>query len=550
MHEHPQLAVLCVAEKGDESLASFSAYLKALRHVRLETAGQLPQDLAPYGVIISAGFALCSAHEKNLTDFVRAGGGWLAFAGSADKEPPGIFGVRFGPAGPEAEVRVMFSDKNNPLAVRLPDALYATGAFRPLEPVATDAETVLYADWHYTHQPVLITRREGSGSIACTTLVPGDTAALQQVLYRVLRRLGGCTERPSPLGVGILGYAPSVGKLHGCGAMATPGLRLHGACDLSPERLDQACKDFSGMSTYTSSAALAADPAIDLVIIATAPSTHAKLSIEMLRAGKHVICEKPLALTHAETDAMLAAAEANKVHLSCHQNRRWDQDYLAIRQALAEGLIGDLFYMETFVGGFSHPCGYWHSHAPVSGGASYDWGGHYLDWIVGLMPGRVHSVRATSHKRVWHDVTNNDQERLQLRFAGGQEAEFMHSDIAAARKPKWYLLGTEGAIIGAWRDVAAYEIDPVLYYHRRDIPATEMTPELSLHRREHSGRIVARPLDRAPRQDFGFHRNIADHLLTGEALAAPVEDSAHVVAVLEAAARSMARGGAEEVLDA
>ncbi len=238
---------------------------------------------------------------------------------------------------------------------------------------------------------------------------------------------------------------------------------------------------------------------------------------------------------------MLAAAEANRVHLSCHQNRRWDQDYLAIRQALAAGLIGDLFYMETFVGGFSHPCGYWHSHAPVAGGTSYDWGGHYLDWIVGLMPGRIQSVRATSHKRVWHDVTNNDQERLQLRFADGCEAEFMHSDIAAVRKPKWYLLGTEGAIIGSWRDVAAYEIDPVLYYHRRDIPPTEMTPELSLHRREPSGRIVARALDIAPRQDFGFHRNIADHLLTGEALAAPVEDSAHVVAVLEAAARSMAR---------
>ncbi|MBN2108892.1 MAG: Gfo/Idh/MocA family oxidoreductase, partial [Deltaproteobacteria bacterium] len=342
----------------------------------------------------------------------------------------------------------------------------------------------------------------------------------------------------------------SVGKLHGCGAMATPGLHLHGACDLSTERLDQARNDFPGIATYITSASLAADPAIDLVIIATAPNTHAKLSIEMLQAGKHVICEKPLALTYAETATMLAAAEENKVHLSCHQNRRWDQDYLAIRQAVESGLIGDLFYMETFVGGFSHPCGYWHSHAPVSGGTSYDWGGHYLDWIVSLMSGRVQSVRATGHKRVWHDVTNNDQERLLLRFAGGCEAEFMHSDIAAVRKPKWYLLGTEGAIIGLWRDVAAYEIDPVLYYHRRDIPPTEMIPELSLHRREPSGRIVARSLDRAPRQDFGFHRNIADHLLTGEALAAPVEDSAQVVAVLEAAARSMARGGAEEVLDA
>ena len=550
MRKHPQITVLCIAEKGDGRLASFGVYLKALRHIRLEVTDQLPQDMAPYRVIITADSALLAAQDKRLTDFVRAGGGLLAFAGSADTELPRIFGARCGPAGPEAEVRVMFTDKNNPLAERLPDAVYVTGAFRWLEPSAADAETVLYADWRYTHQAVLINRREGAGRVACTTLAPADNKALHQVLYRVLRWVSGCADGLSPLGVGILGYAPSVGRLHGCGAAATPGLQLSGACDLSLERLDQARADFPGIKTYSSAAALAADPAIDLVIIATAPNTHAQLSIEMMQAGKHVICEKPLALTRAEADAMRAAAQRNMVHLSCHQNRRWDQDYLAIRQAVKAVLIGDLFYMETFVGGFSHPCGYWHSHAPVSGGTSYDWGGHYLDWIVSLMPGRVQSVRATSHKRVWHDVTNNDQERLQLRFAGGQEAEFMHSDIAAARKPKWYLLGTAGAIISSWRDVAAYEIDPVLYYHRRDIPPTEMTPELTLHRREPSGRIVARSLDIAPRQDFGFHRNIADHLLTGEALAAPLEDSVKVVAVLEAAARSMARGGAEEVLDA
>ena len=109
-----------------------------------------------------------------------------------------------------------------------------------------------------------------------------------------------------------------------------------------------------------------------------------------------------------------------------------------IKQALIEGSIGDLFYMETFVGGFNHPCGYWHSHDEISGGLAYDWGGHYLDWIVGLIPERIKTVICTRHKRVWHDVTNADQERIQIRFAGGQEAEFIHSDIAALRKPKWY----------------------------------------------------------------------------------------------------------------
>jgi predicted dehydrogenase len=235
--------------------------------------------------------------------------------------------------------------------------------------------------------------------------------------------------------------------------------------------------------------------------------------------------------------------------MSCHQNRRWDVDYLAIRKALAEGLIGEMFYMETFVGGYSHPCGYWHSHAPVSGGTAYDWGGHYIDWIVSLMEDRPVSVTSISHKRVWHDVTNNDQERIFVRFSGGQEAEFMHSDIAAIRKPKWYLLGTRGAIVGHWRDVETFDIDPVLYFFRNTIPATEMPPELTVRRRLSEGEITEQTLPVPPRPDFAFHRNLADHLLTGEPIETPLAHTVEVVGVLEAASQSADRGGKEVRID-
>ena len=68
---------------------------------------------------------------------------------------------------------------------------------------------------------------------------------------------------------------------------------------------------------------LGSDPDVDLVIIATPPNTHALLAMQMMAAGKHVVCEKPLALNRAETDAMAEAALGQAVHLSCHQNRRW-----------------------------------------------------------------------------------------------------------------------------------------------------------------------------------------------------------------------------------
>jgi predicted dehydrogenase len=368
------------------------------------------------------------------------------------------------------------------------------------------------------------------------------------MIYRLMRRLAGCVEHPHELGVGLLGYSPAVGPGHGLGVQHTTGLSLRAVCDLNPQQLSRARHDFPQVKAYQTAEAFSGDRDVELVIVTTPPNTHAAMCTQMMEAGKHVVCEKPLVLTCKEADRLVDMANRRQLHLSCHQNRRWDIDFLAIQQAVAEGLLGQLFYLETFVGGFSHPCGYWHSHAAVSGGASFDWGAHYLDWVVSLIPGPVENVVATRHKRVWHDITNADQERIQIRFSGGEEAEFLHSDIAAVRKPKWYLLGTEGAIEGHWQDVSAFEIDPILYFHRHDIPATEMPPDLTLHRRHPTGRIVSQKIAVPTREPYPFHRNLADHLLTGEPVAAPLEDSVKVVAILEAAARSMSRGGTVEVL--
>jgi predicted dehydrogenase len=520
-----------------------------MHHIHLTVERQVSNDLRPYDVVITANTVAFNHGANDLTQYVHMGGGWLALIDLSVAPLPEIFGVHTTGVGPYGELRVMFEKKEHPIATRLEDAIYVNGCYHAFDMTSEDVETLMYADWHYQHQPVMTYRPVENGHIACTTLQAYDDPALQQILYRLLRQLAGLPTTHRTLGVGILGYSPFVGQLHGIGANTAPGLSLQAVCDLNPKRLEQAREDFIGIKTYTSADALAEAPEIDVVIVATAPNTHARLCLQMMAAGKHVVCEKPLALNQKEANALVEMAEKHNVHLSCYQNRRWDVDFLAIKRAVTEGLIGDLFYMETFVGSFNHPCGYWHSHADISGGTTYDWGGHYLDWVVSLIPDKVVSVVSTRHKRVWHDITNADQERIQTRFAGGQEAEFMHSDIAAIRKPKWYLLGTQGAIIGHWQDIATYQIDPVLYFHRHDIPPTEMPPELTLHRRNRSGRMDIQKLSMPRRQDYRFHYNLADHLLTGEPIEASLEQSVKVVAILEAAARSADKGGTVEVLD-
>jgi predicted dehydrogenase len=546
---HPTLSILCVTEEDSPSVLPFLGFLRSIGHVQLEVVSRLPESLRQHDVILTSSPEGNPEGSGRLEAFVLSGGGWLALT-SPSQPLPGLFGAQPGPGEPCTEVRIHFEDSQHPLATRLPDPIYVRGPYSALRVEGEDTETLLCADWQYQQSPVLVTRQMGQGRVACTTLQAYDEPTLQQILYRLLRLLAGHALSERTLGVGILGYSPSVGQFHALGVESTPGLELRSVCDLDPQRLGQACLDFGGLSTHESAHDLAADPDIDLVIIATPPNSHARLALQMMGAGKHVVCEKPLALTTEEAAAMAELADQRQVHLSCHQNRRWDVDYLAIKQAVQEGQIGDLFYVETFVGGFDHPCGLWHSHDAISGGTAYDWGAHYLDWIVSLFPERVRSVVGTRHKRVWHDVTNADQERIVVRFAGGQEAEFIHSDIAAARKPKWYLLGTEGGIVGHWRDVTTYEIDPVVYFEEHEIPATEMVCDLVLHSRHRSGQIVTQSLALPKREHHAFYRNLADHLLTGEPIVAPLEQSIRVVAILEAAARSAAQGGTVEALDA
>ena len=552
MIQHPTVAILVILQQSHSPIHPFCSYLQSMKHVTVNIKESLPDDLSAYDIVVTTDAASLVKHEKRLEQFVLDGGGWLCLVNLSENPLPKILGTLTTTVCPSSEVRVLFQDKRNPIADRLPDAFYSGGMFQGLEIVEDDTEIILYADWHYTHKPVLVKRPAGEGFVACTTLQAYDNPCLQKILYRLLLNLSKQSSRyyrdTKPLKVGIVGYAQSVGLMHGLGISAIDGLEMTGICDLNPERVEQAQMDFPGVKTYTSSETFTDDPSIDLVIIATAPNTHAKLALQMMEKGKHVVCEKPLALSTKETAAMSEMADEQGVHLSCHQNRRFDVDYLAIKKALQERLLGDLFYMETFVGGFSHPCGYWHSHDSISGGTAFDWGGHYLDWIVSLIPESVKAVSGTKHKWVWQDITNADQERIHILFESGKEASFIHSDIAAVRKPKWYLLGTEGALISEWRDVTEYEIDPVLYYHPHDIPATEMTPDLTLHRRHPSGEIVAQKVAIPKREHYSFHRNLADHLLLGEPLAAPLEDSMKVVAILEAAKISSNNGCSPEAI--
>jgi len=266
---------------------------------------------------------------------------------------------------------------------------------------------------------------------------------------------------------------------------------------------------------------------------------HAAPSRRALQAGKSVVVEKPFCITVEEADRQIAAAAEAGLTLAVYQNRRWDADYLAVKRAVRSGRLGEVFHLETFVGGYDHPCNFWHSDAEISGGAIYDWGSHYLDWVLDLLPQQVDWVSATAHKRVWHDVTNADHTRVLLHFADGVEAEFTHSDVAAARKPKFYVLGTEGAVVGDWQQERIVSRSPIGLVAEDRFAVSDAPAALTLLGRD--GARTELPLGASPGQPF--HRELADALLSGAPMSVTPQGSRRNIAVMQAATLSAADGG-------
>jgi scyllo-inositol 2-dehydrogenase (NADP+) len=448
-------------------------------------------------------------------------------------------GLMPGVETPPHEIRLRPGPHATDADVRSDDDVILTDRWTQVRGLEPDVEQLLTAMAGLNEHVVMSWRpatHVGVCSVGETVATFGDPA-YQRLVHRWVRRALGVPAAP-PVRVGLLGYG-AIGPEHADGCASVPGLELVAVCDRSQARLTAALTRSPELRSTDDADALLGMDDVDLVIVSTPPNTHADWSLRALEAGKHVVVEKPFSITTVEADKVIAAAaDAGRI-ATVYQNRRWDPDYLALKRVVRSGRIGEVFHYESFVGGYGHPCNYWHSDEDVSGGAIYDWGSHYLDWVLDLLPETVEQVSATTHKRVWHDVTNADHSRVTVRFADGVEAEFVHSDLAAAMKPKWYVLGTAGAIVGSWRSERVVSRNAVGTLVEDRLAAADAPADLTVH--DADGSVTALALPPAPRHPF--HRELVDLLGFGEPMSVDATSSRRNIAVMEAAVASARDGG-------
>ena len=248
-------------------------------------------------------------------------------------------------------------------------------------------------------------------------------------------------------GLAVVGYG-GMGHWHCRHASTSDVVELKGIWDIDEKKCEAAVTD--GLHAYSSYEDLLADPTVDIVTVAVPNDAHRPLCIQAMEAGKNVICEKPVTMSLAELEEMIDASRRTGKVFTTHQNRRWDADFLMMKQVYDSGDLGEVFSIESRVQGSHGIPGDWRKEKAHGGGMLLDWGVHLIDQILQMVEGKKVSKL---YCRFDH-ITNSEVDdgfKLDIFFEDGPVARVEVGTSNFISLPRYYMAGTNGsAIVRDW----------------------------------------------------------------------------------------------------
>lgn len=211
--------------------------------------------------------------------------------------------------------------------------------------------------------------------------------------------------------IAIVGHG-FMGHEHETMLMQIDGIQLIGISDRDPKQLEDV-KD--GLKRYGSNEELMNDAEVQVVLIAANNNQHHDLVVQAARAGKDIICEKPVAMSLEELDDMIRVTEECGVKFTVHHQRRLDQDFQSMKAVYDQKSLGDVYMIKNSLYGFNGNMHDWHVYNSEGGGMLFDWGVHLIDQVLFMMPeAKITSVYADVRNIINFEV--DDYFKILLRF--------------------------------------------------------------------------------------------------------------------------------------
>ena len=239
----------------------------------------------------------------------------------------------------------------------------------------------------------------------------------------------------------IVGFG-GMGSQHAKTLESVEEVQCAGTYDILEER--QKAASALGIYAYPSFESVLSDEQVDIVLIATPNHLHKDLSISAMRAGKHVICEKPVTLCAAELEEIIDVSHKYQRVFTVHQNRRWDEDFRMVKKIHEDNTIGHIYNIESRVMGSQGIPGDWRTKMEFGGGMLLDWGVHLADQLLWLMPQKISKVYCELGHLLGGEC--DDTVRLHLYFEDGLKALLEVCTWNMEALPRWYVNGMDGTM--------------------------------------------------------------------------------------------------------
>ncbi len=263
--------------------------------------------------------------------------------------------------------------------------------------------------------------------------------------------------------VGIAGLGRSGWAIHAhLLAPLTGQFQIVAVVDEDPVRRAEAVDRFA-CRAYTSYDQLLQDGEVELVVVSLPSFLHAQGSIAALQAGKHVICEKPMAVTLQEADSMIDAATRAERILTVFHQRRYNPDFVHVRNVIDSGILGRIVEIKISESRFTRRWD-WQTLQKYGGGSLNNTGAHFLDQAMQLFGPATPEVFC----RLERTLTLGDADDHVKVIISAQDAPTIDIEISscdAFPPANWQVLGTRGGLQGStraitWRWIEPAELEP------------------------------------------------------------------------------------------
>ncbi len=345
--------------------------------------------------------------------------------------------------------------------------------------------------------------------------------------------------------VALIGFG-GIGVWHSKHILRNDVCELAGIWDIKESRRELARE--SGIHVYKSLEDLLSDETVDIVTIGVPNDSHRPLAIQAMEAGKNVICEKPAALNSGELAEMIECSERTGKLFTVHQNRRWDADFLVMRDLYASGELGDVFLIESRVHGSRGIPGDWRGMKQHGGGMIFDWGVHLIDQILCIVRDKkLKSLYCRTEHITNYEV--DDGFRLELYFEGELTARVEVGTSNFISLPRYYMLGINGsAQIEGW--TTPCKVVSCTNWSEKDVMPVVTAAGLTKTMAPRDAKTIAEKTIPLPESEVhDFYRNVCLAVDRKEEQIVKHNQIMRVMKIMEAAFRSDELGRPVEIDD-